>query len=82
MLQHRMTGKAELALDADAARLGLHALELDAVIELVDFDAVEHPVKIEMPPGAAKFAVGRNFQPDVFLLLDDLLDFTVLDFVS
>ena len=61
------------------ARLGLHALELDAVVEFVDLDAVEHAVEIEMPPGAAEFAVGGGLQPDLFLLLDDLLDLAVLD---
>ena len=43
VLQHRVVGKSKLADDADAARLGLDALELDAVVELVDLDAVEHP---------------------------------------
>ena len=65
-----------------AARLGLHALELDAVVEFVDLDVVEHAVEIEMPPGAAEFAVGRELQPDLFLLLDDLLDLAVLDFLE
>ena len=50
MLQHRMIGETELALDANALRFGLHAMELDAVIELIDFHAVETAVEIEMPP--------------------------------
>ena len=50
MLEHRVVGEADLAGDADALRLGLHALELDAVVELVDLDAVEHAEEIEMPP--------------------------------
>ncbi len=57
----------------------LHALELDAVVELLDFDAVEHAVEIEMPPRAAEFAVGGDLQPDLLLLLDDLLDLAVFD---
>ena len=61
---------------------GLHALELDAVIDLLDLDAVEHAVEIEMPPRAAEFAVGRALQPDLFLLLDDLLDLAVLDLLE
>ncbi len=60
-------------------RLGLHALELDAVVELVDLDAVEHAEEIEMPPGAAEFAVGGELEADLFLLLDDLLDLAVFD---
>ena len=68
MLQHRMVGEAELAGDADALRLGLDALELDAVIELVDLDIVEHAEEVEMPPGAAELAVARELEPDLLLL--------------
>ena len=82
MLEHRVVGEADLALDPDALRLGLHALELDAVVELVDFDAVEHAEEIEMPPGAAEFAVGGELEPDLLLLLDDLLDLAVLDLLQ
>src|SRR5208337_2271641 len=70
VLQHRMVGESELALDANALRLGLHAVKLDAVIELVEFDAVEHAEEIEMPPGAAELAVGRDLEPDLFLFFD------------
>jgi hypothetical protein len=37
-------------------------------------DAIEAPEEIEMPPGAAEFAVGDRLQPGLFLLLDDPLD--------
>ncbi len=77
MFQHRVVGEADLALDPDALHLGLHALELDAVLELVEFDAVEHAEEVEMPPGAAEFAVGGELEADLFLLLDDLLDLAV-----
>ena len=79
MLHHRMLREADLAGDADALRLGLHAVELDAVIELVELDAVEHAEEIEMPIGAAELAVGRQLEADLLLLGDDLLDFLVLD---
>ncbi len=82
VLDHRMVGEPDLAGDLDRARLGLHALELDAVVELVDLDVVQHPVEVEMPPGAAEFAVGDGFEPDLFLLLDDLDDLAVLDFLE
>src|SRR5712691_2608370 len=82
MLQHRVIGKADPAADANALGLGLHALELDAVIELVDFDAVEQAEEIEVPPGAAKLAVGRELQPHLLLLPDDLLDLPVLDLLE
>ncbi len=79
MLDHRVVGEADLALDPDALHLGLHALELDAVVELVELDAVEHAEEIEVPPGAAEFAVGGELEADLLLLLDDLLDLAVLD---
>ena len=42
-------------------------------------DAVEALVEIELPPGAAELAVGRELEADLLLLLDDLLDLAVLD---
>ena len=45
----------------------------------VELDAVEHAEEIEVPPGAAELAVGRELEADLLLLLDDLLDLTVLD---
>src|SRR5450830_434617 len=79
MLQHWMIGETDLAGHLDALHLGLHALELDAVVELVELDAVEQAEEIEMPPGTAELAVGGELKPDLLLLLDDLLDLAVLD---
>src|SRR4029079_8116467 len=79
VLHHRMVGEADLALDADAARLGLNALELDAVVEFVDLDAVEHAEEGEVPPLATELAIGGDLEPDLLLLLDDLLDLAILD---
>src|SRR5919106_3073556 len=42
-------------------------------------DAIEAPEEIEMPPGAAEFAVGHRFEPELFLLPDQPLDLTVFD---
>ena len=50
MIEHGVVGKSELPLDADALRLGLHPVELDAVVECVHLDPVEHAEEIEMPP--------------------------------
>jgi hypothetical protein len=74
MIQHRMAGKAELAGDARTLIAGSHRRKGDAAIHHVAFDAVETPEKIEMPPGAAEFAIGDGVQPGRFLLLDDRLD--------
>src|SRR4029079_11030986 len=79
VLQHRMVGEADLADDAQALRLGLHAAELDALVAFVEIDAVEHAEEIEVPPGPPELAVGRELEADLLLLLDDLLDLTVLD---
>ena len=59
MLDHRMRpGEAELADDVGPLGLGLHPGELDAVLDLLHHDAVEAAEEIEVPPGAAEFAVG------------------------
>src|SRR6185503_15539731 len=50
MLEHRMRAEADLAGDADALGPGFLALELDAVVEAVLLDALEHAEEIEMPP--------------------------------
>ncbi len=77
MLQHRVVGKPDLADDADTARLGLDALELDAVIELVDFDPVKHAVEVEVPPRAAIFPIGRELEAQFLLPGDDLCNLGV-----
>src|SRR5258708_37845432 len=74
-----MVGKADLAHDAQPLRLGLHAAELDALLGLVNLEAVEHPEKVEVPPGAAELAVGRKLKAEFLLPLDDPLDLAVLD---
>src|SRR3954451_13731885 len=82
VLQHRMVAEIDLAGDADALRLGLHALELNAVVVLIDLDIVEPVIKVEMPEHAAVLAIGRALQPNFLLLLDDLRDFLVLDLLQ
>jgi hypothetical protein len=47
--------------------------------EFVELDAVEHAVEIEMPPGPAELAVGRELEADRFLLANDLFDLAILD---
>ena len=60
MLDMRMAGEADLADHAHAFRLGIDAGKVDALAGLIHFDAIETFVEIEMPPGAAEFAVGRE----------------------
>ena len=63
----------------DVLRPRLDAGELDAVRGAHQLGAIEQLEEVELPPGAAKFAVGRKLQADLFLLLDDLLDLLILD---
>ena len=79
MLEHRMAGEAELAGDLEALVARVDAGKGDAGIHHVLVDAVEAPEEIEMPPGAAEFAVGDRLQAGLFLLLDDALDLAVFD---
>src|SRR6185312_12076679 len=53
VLQHRVGGgPAELAGDGDALGLGLHAVKLDALVELDELAALEPGEEVEMPPRA------------------------------
>ena len=79
MLEHRVAGEADLAGDLDAFVARRHGGKGDAGVHDVALDAVEAPQEIEMPPGAAEFAVGDGLQAGRFLLLDDVLDLAVLD---
>ena len=77
-----MAVKTDLADDAHRARLGLDAVELDAVVGGVALDPGQAFEEIEMPPRAPVFAVGDRLKADLFLLLDDLLDLAVLDLLE
>src|SRR5204863_10062135 len=77
MLKMLVAREAELADDADRLGRGLDAREHDALAGVEHLDAVETFVEVEMPPGAAEFAVGRELQPGLLLLLDDLFDLAV-----
>ena len=71
--------EADLAVDLDALGLGLHALELDAVVELHDVDAVEESEEVEVPPRAAELAVGGQLQPGILFAHDEVGDRRILD---
>ena len=65
--------------DADAFGLGLDPVKNDAFANLIEFDAVEPFHEIELVPGAAKFTVGRELQPDLFLFFDRPFDLAVFN---
>src|SRR6185437_8969749 len=76
---HRMLAcDAQLVDDARALGTRRGAGEGDAFLHDVTL-AAEAPQEIEMPPGAAKLAVGDRFEAELFLFLDDALDLAVLD---
>ena len=67
--EHGVVGrKIQLAGHLQALWLGLHAVELDAVVEHDPLAARQVPEEIEVPPRAAELAVGRQLQADVLLL--------------
>ena len=80
MVEHRVIGgEIELADHAHGVMPGLDARELDALVGVEQLAAGQLGEKVEMPPGAAEFAVGRELQADRGLLVHDLLDLDVLD---
>src|SRR5262249_49368142 len=82
MREHGMPGKADPAGDLDPFRARRNAMKLDAVVGGVGRGAVEPLEEVEVPPGAAELAVGGELEPDLLLLLDDLLDLAVLDLLQ
>jgi hypothetical protein len=79
MLDHRVAGKAELAVDLQRVSLGGHPVKLDALVRDVERYAVEAAEKIEMPPRAAEFAIRGELQADLLLFSDRLFDLAVFD---
>jgi hypothetical protein len=82
MLDHGMVAEAELAGHAHALRPGLDAFELHALWQIHQLGAVESGEKIQMPPGAAEFAIGNGLQACLFLFLDNLLDLAIFDLLQ
>ena len=70
-------GKIQSADDADGVMPGLHAGELDAFAGVEQFAAGQMAEEIEMPPGAAEFAVGRELEAGGCLPVHHLLDLEV-----
>ena len=66
-------------MDMQPLSLGLRALELQALRDAHQFDAVEMAEEIVVPPRAAEFAVGHRLQADRFLPGHELGDLGILD---
>jgi hypothetical protein len=54
-------------------------VEFDALIHRHALAALQPPEEVEVPPGAAKLAVGGELQPDRRLFGDQLADLLILD---
>src|SRR5215475_789661 len=80
VIKHRVVGR-EVELAGNAVSFGprLDTMKLDAVRQRDLLAASEPPAEVEMPPGAAILAIGRELQPDLLLLLDDAFDLAILD---
>jgi len=73
-------GEAELVADHRHVLLGMDAVKLDAAaFALDDIEAVEHAHEVEMPPGAAEFAIGDRLEAGIFLHPDDIDNGLILD---
>src|SRR5262249_9674813 len=57
-------------------------LELDALVGLVDLNALEPLEEVKLPPGAAELAVGGKLQAHLLLLADDFPDLFILDLLA
>jgi len=79
MFQHRVIAEAQLAHHAHAVRFGLDAVELNALLCFEQLDALQAAEKVEVPPGAAEFAVGHHLQTVGDLLADDVADRFIFD---
>ncbi len=79
MFKLRMADEVDLAGDRDAFMLGLDAVEFYAAVGRYRRDAGKPAKEIEMPPGAAEFAVGGKLQAHFGLFLDDGFDLAVFD---
>ncbi len=79
IFQHRMIAKRHFTGDAHALRFGLDAVELDALIHFHQLHALQRAEEVEMPPGAAKFAVGYHMQAAGALLLNGVTNRVVFD---
>ena len=80
VLEHRVVGESDLAHDAQALRLGLHAAELDALVALVQ--SRRRPACRRNRSATRSGETRRRWRackPELLLLPDDLLDLAVLD---
>ncbi|MNI64488.1 hypothetical protein D3C73_1199350 [compost metagenome] len=71
--------KPQLADHLDAARPGLHAVELDPLLRVIAFHAVQPFQKIKVPPRPAEFAVSHHRQAELLLFGHRQTDLLILN---
>src|SRR5665213_1299790 len=80
VLDHRMVCRpADLADHVDRFRLGLNAVEGNAVIELHELAADEARQEIEVPPRTTELAIGCRLEADRLLFGKAAPDLTIFD---
>ncbi|MNE79136.1 hypothetical protein D3C80_1756000 [compost metagenome] len=77
-----MAAVADFAAQTGRFRSGLGSVELIALVNNGLLDSVKAPEEIQMPPGAAEFAVSHGLEADFFLLRYELDDFGVFNFLQ
>ena len=65
MLEHRVTGEADLAVDSHAGRARRCTDEPYSKVGLVLDDAVEPPKEVEVPPRSAQLSIGDAEQAEL-----------------
>ncbi|MNE94902.1 hypothetical protein D3C80_1929210 [compost metagenome] len=75
----RMAAVADFTAQAGGFRSGLGPVELIALVNNRPLNTVQAPEEIEMPPGAAEFAVRHSEKPHFLLLRHKLDDFGILN---
>src|SRR5260370_19775831 len=70
--------EVDLAMDVQALGLCLGALELQALGDADELDAVGLGQEIVVPPGATELAIGHRLQADRLLPGDELADLGIL----
>ena len=79
IVQHDRLAEADSAIDPQRMADRQATFELDFLLGFVDFYPVQTGDEIEVPVGAAIFAVGGGAQADFLLLRDRGCNATILD---
>ena len=79
MIDKRVFREIQFARHAQALGFGLAFLEGNALLGVIAFDAFQLFEEIQVPEGAAKFAIRNSLESDGLFLGDQILNAAVLD---